>query len=161
MDLPEEIQEGLTVNLECMWNQATTKEALMARCDLFRYYGYNYPIGMTTEHTKLPLLSEDNEVEATRTFSCEPVETESGVQLIEITSITTYNSDQVMDGILSSVVGQKMTLNSEPDSPYISMNVIEQFLFDPETGTVVEYIIQKKTISQGKTIIEYTACEWE
>ncbi len=160
-DLPKEIQEGLTDNMERMWDQATTKEALMARCDLFRYYGYNYPIGMSTEYIKVPLFSEDNEVDATRTFSCEPVETESGVELIELTSVTTYNSDQVMDGILSSVIGEKMTLNREPDSPYVSMNVTEQFIFDPETGTVVEYMIEKKTISQGKTIIEYTASEWE
>lgn len=159
--LPEEIQEGLTVNLERMWNQAVTKEALMARCNFFRYYGYNYPIGMTSEHTKLPLLSNDNEVDATVTFSCEPVETESGEQLIEITSMTTYNSDQVMDSILSSVIGQNMTLNREADSPHISMNITEQFLFDPQTGTVVAHTSQKKTISQGKTTIEYKASEWE
>ncbi len=160
-DLPEEIEEGLTGNMKRMWDQAATKESLMARCDLFRYYGYNYPIGMSTEHIKVPLLSEDNKVDATRTFSCEPVETESGVQLIELTSMTSYDSDQVMDGILSSVIGQKMTLNREPDSPYVSMNVTEQFLFDPETGTVVEYVIEKKANSQDKTIIEYSISEWD
>ena len=159
--MAEDLYQTLTQNMQNMWDRSVSKEALMARCDLFRYYGYNYPLGVTSDQAKLPLISDDYQVDATVTFSCEPVETESGMQLIEITSVTSYNSDQVMDSLLSSFVGEDAHALRAPDRPYVSMNITEQFLFDQETGTVVAYTTQKKTISSEKTIIEYSASEWE
>ena len=159
--MAEDLEQALTGNMKRFWDQSVSKEALMARCDLFRYYGYNYLIGTNVEHARLPLLTGGEEVDATVTFSCQTVETEDGTQLIEITSITSYDSDQVMDSIMSSVIGRKIESLREPERPFISMSVTEQFLFEPVTGSVEAYTMQKRTTSPEKTIIEYTAAEWE
>lgn len=158
-DLPDGTMLALMLNMQRLWDQVMSKESLMKRFDLFRFYGYNYPFGTTIDNVKLPLLSEDVEVDATVTFSCEPVETEEGIELVEITSLTTYDSDQVMDYIMSAFMSEeekKETTLKEPDRPFISMNVSEKFLFEPRDGTLLEYIRQKLTASPEKTIIDFT-----
>lgn len=158
-DLPDGTMLALMLNMQRLWNQVMSKESLMKRFDLFRFYGYNYPFGTTIDNVKLPLLTEDIEVDATVTFSCEPVETEEGTELVEITSLTSYDSDQVMDYVMSAFLSEeekKKTSLKDPDRPYISMNVSEKFLFEPQKGTLVEYIRQKLTASPEKTVIDFT-----
>lgn len=97
-------------------------------------------------------------------FSCRPVQTEDGVDLIEITNVTTYDSDQVMDYAMSLVLSeeqQKEPSLKDPSRPYISMIVSELFLFEPELGTMVEYSREKRTTTPDKTIIDYSVCELE
>ncbi len=163
-DLPDGTMLAILLNLQHIWEGMVSKEALINQCDLFRYYGYTYPLGSTIEQTKETLLTGDHEVDAIVNFSCMPVETEDGVELIEISNVTTYDSDQVMDYVMSLFIDeedQKAHSLKDPDRPYISMIVSELFLFEPKLGTLVEYSREKRTTTPEKTIIDYSVCELE
>ncbi len=163
-DLPDGTKLAILLNLQRLWDGMVSKEALINNCDILRYYGYTYPLGSTIEHTKESLLSGDHEVDAIVNFSCMPVETEDGAELIEISNVTTYDSDQVMDYVMSLFIDeeeQKAHSLKDPDRPYISMIVSELFLFEPKLGTLVEYSREKRTTTPEKTIIDYTVCELE
>ena len=100
-------------------------------------------------------------VDATVTFSCDILESESGNEYIKISSLISYDADQVMDSLLSSMVDEQAHALRQPDRPVVTINVFESFLFEPKKGTMVEHKQERRTTSEGKTIIEYSACELE
>ena len=161
-EIPDGTKLALMLTMQRFWDQAFSKESLMRRCELFRFYGYSYPFGTTIDHVKLPLLTGDVEIDGTMTFTCEPVETEEGTKLVEISTITSYDSDQVMDYVMSTFLSEEEKKESslkDPERPYISMTVSENCLYEPKTGTLVEYIWEKRTTTPEKTILDYKVIE--
>lgn len=150
---------SLLLNFQKMWNKLISKEALMSGCALFRYFGYTYPFGTSISHEKLPLLTGDCEVDATATFSCSSGVTDTGLRLIEISSVISYDSDQVTEYLMSSLLSDEQkasTTLDNPDRPFISMLTTEIMYFEPESGTVVEYLLDKRTTTPDETIIDYS-----
>ena len=160
LNLPEELLTPLKSKVKGMMEQSLSKEALMEKVSFFYYYGKEYNLGYSSYKEKVPLPIYDNqEIDATRDFTCSLVEGPFGNLMVYLKTETFYDTDQllrIVRDMMSSMGVDAFQELDDPERPYMTLSRIDDCGIDLATGTVMTISSLITTTLPDQKNVSYT-----
>ena len=160
LDMPEVPKAKLISGMEKSLDASLSKESLLENVGMFQYYGDVYKIGTSSYNVKLPVpFFDNNEVGATVDFTCEVLEKTEDYEIVSLLTNVTYNSDQLMNLVMTSFLTDQQIHDAnldDPERPYISITQSEEYMIEVLSGTVLQIESEKRAVTPEGSRIDYS-----